>query len=265
MQTIAGKNRIQRCLTGFEGAPVAAIAIGVGQTPATDTDVSLEYEIARAGVTTASVDQVTGEVIYKAIIPEEFSGTIYEVGTWSQFNESDDDDTLLLTFEPEYELWSTGTYTQGDSRIGEYGLTFSTSVALTATLYDLSIDISDVLDSDTFSVALSADASVGTVELRLQNDDTNYLSYTMTPAVGYQIINFRRADMTLVGQVDDTDLSTAAVVITPTAATNLTMDGLRISRTGSTEAVLVSRTVLSTPLTKRADMPMEFEYRMDVI
>lgn len=265
MQTIAGKNRIQRCLTGFEGAPVAAIAIGVGQTPATPADTSLEYEIARAGVVTASVDQVTGAVIYKAVIPEEVSGTIYEVGTWSQFNESDDDDTLLLTFEPEYELWSAGEYTQGNSRIGEYGLTFSADGPLTAKLYDLSIDMSDVLDSDVLSVALNADASVGTVELRLQNDDENYLSYTMTPEAGYQIINFRRGDMQEVGTVDDSDLQTAAVVITPTAATSLTMDGLRISRTGSTEAVLVSRTVLGTPLVKRADMPMEFEYRMDVI
>lgn len=263
MITTAGKNAVQQSLTGFAGSPVGALAIGVGTTPETADDAALDYEIARASVTVSSVDQVSGAVLYKAVIADEVSGTIYELGAWQDALD-DDAEPLLLTFEPGLELWTVGDYTQGSSRIGEYGMTITTSAAVESRLYDLSLDLSSLLSMDEVAVALTADANVGTVELRLMSDDTNYISYVMNPAVGYQIIRFLRGDMTQVGVPDMENINTASLIITPTGATTLTMDGLKVSRSAQAN-VLVSRTVLDNPIVKKADLPLELEFRMDVV
>ena len=263
MITNAGRTAVQQSLTGFFGAPVGALAIGVGTSPETVDDTTLDYEIGRAMVNVSSVDQISGAVIYKATIPEDVSGTVHEMGAWTNVSDTGDAEPLLLTFEPGSELWTAGDYTQGNSRIGEYGLTISASTQIESRLYDLALDLSSLLDMDEVSVALNADASVGMVELRLMTDDTNYIAYTMSPAVGYQIIRFLRGDMAKVGSPDMENLTTASVIVTPTAQTSLTMDGLKVSRS-SERNVLVSRSVLATPVVKKAGMPLELEFRMDV-
>lgn len=258
MITTQGKGAILRSISGG-GTPIAAIAVGVGQTAEALTDTALVYEIHRAPVVIASVDQTAGEVIYKAIIPEEVSGTVYELGAWSDYNLSDDAEPLLLTFEPESELWSVGTYVNTNSRIGEYGL----QVTGTSTLYGLGMDLSVVLPTDVLSMAFYVNAGVTKVELRLGNDNTNYLSYSINnPTVGYNIVSFNRSAMTSMGVVDDESLSQAQLVVT---GGNVVMDGLKINKATPSDRILVSRKVLTTPFVKQADISMEVEYRLDIL
>jgi hypothetical protein len=252
MLTNLGKIEILRSTAGLSDTPVGAIAVGVGTTPAAVTDEALEYEVYRVPVAISSADQSTGTIIYKAILPESLAGIITEVGAWTG-RDVNEGSSVLLTFEPGVEDWAGGTWTTVNAKIGEQALVVNGGVELTDVMLDLSgLDPADTLDWSVYSAAAQ------TITTTLYSDDSNYVQFSSPVAAGRSVIKTQWNSVSVTGSPDVESITRVAITTTGP----VTLDGLKSSITNDYNNVLVSRSLVN--LTKRFDIPMEIELRINV-
>jgi archaellin len=102
--------------------------------------------------------------------------------------------------------------------------------------------------------------------LRFVTSAGNYFQTSIaTPASGtYTIASVLKSAFTTTGSPDWSNITQVDIVVTSTAGGigSIDFDGVRIEDTDANqeESVLVSRSILGSPLVKTADLPLDIEY-----
>lgn len=123
MLTTQGKTLVKRYLSGLAPSFIQTIGVGIGNTAAQSSDTRLEFETQRYPVLISYITN-SDKLIFKASIPEELSGVIYECGIFSYDTnpQSGVFSGQNIAFFTESENWSTNsgslTYSATDSRWG---------------------------------------------------------------------------------------------------------------------------------------------------
>lgn len=270
--TNVGKNAIIKYLAGIDGNFGQNIKVGIGQVAADVSDTELSFEIASAPVYTIFPDYANTLLIYKARLEDLDAADIYEVGlsTGLASLESGSNSTVVSTFDSASEMWSGGTWAS-PSRIGADSLKIGVAAASsnTATLDGVYIDLDGYLPTDEFELAYSAsNASITSLVVRMYTDSSNYFSYAIPAlAAGFGVVKFTKSKMTPNGSPLWSEITRIGITATTnSAASSVQLEGLRIDRQEdyANSDILVSRSVLSTPVKKVAGAPLDIEYTLDI-
>lgn len=274
--TTVGKQQILRLLCGLTGVFGESFAFGTGPTAPSVADTNLEFETTRAVVDLRSPDYVNGKVTFKASLPANFVGAIYEVGMWTaaEQNNSAGVSRMILSFDPVFEQYTSGTYTTTNARFGAEALTLTATASqtVTASLLNLLLDFSVYSNNDVFKMAYyRRDTNSATLRVRFKTDATNYYTVTVTPTAGagYKIVSFTKANAVATGAPSWSNIVEIEVaVIAGAGGTGVVdFDGIRINDLDSFtgQMMLISRSALSTPITKSAGLPLDVEYSLKVV
>lgn len=251
-----------------------AVGLGIGSASETLGDKRLAFETIRADVTLVTYDYVNDRLIFKASVPAEYGGKIYEVGLWSLSSDNmagPYGSRNIITFDST-DVWSAGTLDATNARVGVDALRLSpaTSSTVTATKSDILLDFSGNSSSDSFMLAFYANNSfTANVKVRFKTDASNYYEFTVTsPPSGYNIVGLTKSAATVTGTPNWSTINTVEVSATSTAGGGAVVDfdALRIEDTDSynPDYVLVSRKVLTVPITKVVGKVQEIEYSLAV-
>lgn len=292
-----GKRYLTQYLAGQSSSNLKDIALGVGKAAATVNDTQLGFEFYKSPVTMSSIDiqtsSITGittyGVVYKTTIPVDIAGKINEVGLYPGISLSSTDyaSNSLSTFE-DNQSWvdSAGAYattvTTPVPSIGTYYLQMTAPSSQTKNyFYDINIDVSGYSALDSLTVAYyQSDTNLDYVFARMYDSNDNYYEirytgeapspYETTP--GYKIrsltLNNLYSSGFGSGAPDQTSIVKISVGVKAKAsgATTVLFDGLRINDEDAfrTDYGLISRSVLTTPVTKYLGKQMVVEYRLGI-
>src|SRR5688572_7298790 len=112
MITVDGKVHIKRYLAGFVPAIAQSIAFGLGSAAESVNDTKLQFEVGRTEILLVSYDFVNNKLIFKANVPEDFGGKIYEAALYSTPSNvaaGDSGSRILTTFDSATEDWVDAT------------------------------------------------------------------------------------------------------------------------------------------------------------
>lgn len=271
MITDAGKVFIKR----YMGVAAGAISVGVGDTPESNSDSRLDFELVRVPIIVTDYDFINDELVFKAELDEDISGEIREIGVWtSEVNAAagNQESKILTTFDLETEDWDTSSFDGTHTRIGTTSLlhTPAASGSLSSVMTGSTIDFIDYTSSDEFILAYYvANSNCASVAVRLRTDDANYYEHVITsPAVGYYVERVNIGSAVATGAPDWADINEVEVVTTATAAgaAEVHYDGLRIEDIDSIdpEYGLIARHVLLTPVEKKEGIIKDIEYSISV-
>ena len=274
MITDLGRLHIKRFLAGHVGVIADSVAFGLGSTAASTGDTRLNFEFERAAVTLVSYDFINDRLVFKAEMPEEVGGTVYEVGIWSTEQDSRDGgygSKIISTFDSDTEDWVGGTFTT-TARVGDDALLLAPLASATANalLEDVALDLSGYSDADRFLLAYNVgNANTSAVRFRFLTDSSNYFTYTITaPSAGYKISDLAKSAAVVTGTPDWAEINSlqVEVVATGTGSASVTLDGLRIedTDTNNPDYVLVARQVLGIPFQKEEGRTQEVEFSLAV-
>lgn len=272
--TTRGKGLILRYLAGNIGIFAGAIAAGSGATAATLTDTKLEFEFARGAVNLAAANVPAGTVVFKASIPMDTSGIIYEMGLYPFIRQTETEyaGQVFVGFDSTLEELSGGGANTVNYRIGSdsYSVTAAASASTTATAAATRGNFGGYSGDDSFSLAYFInDANTASIRVRLYVDATNYFTYTVTPAttVGYKVTDWNKSAFVATGTPLWDNINYADFTITAGAAgaTTVQLDGLRVNDSDLyPDYALVSRAILPAPINKLPGEQMDIEYVLEV-
>lgn len=252
-----------------------SIAFGISGVAESLADSDMRFEFARADVSLVSYDFVNDLLVFKAELPQDMSGIVYEVGLFS--SETDPgagvyNSRMLATFDSDSETWTTGTYQTTNARVGPDSLRLApaASATSTSTWSDILLDLSGYSNADTFALAMFVGGvAPASVAIRFKTDSANYYTWTIpTPALGYVFLTAAKGTLAATGTPSWANITSIDVVATAAAggAAAVDFDGLRINDMDSDnpEYVLVAREVLATPYTKVEGLIQEIEFNIPV-
>lgn len=275
MITTNGKLQIKRYMAHQVPDIAKSISVGIGAISESVAHTALQFEIGRADIKLISYDYVNNKLVFKASIPQELSGKIYEIGLWSQAMSTaagEYHSRLLTTFDSASEVWSAGTYQTANARVGIDSLRFtpSASATVSAILNDVFIDFSGNSGADTFNVAYyNSNANVANFKIRFKNDASNYYTITVTsPATGYQISTVAKSAATVTGTPSWATIAAIEVEVVAGAggSASIDFDGVRVEDTDTLDPsyVMVARELLVSPVTKVAGRVQDIEFSIPV-
>lgn len=279
MITDEGKIWIKRFMAGQVPAIASSIAFGIGDSAETVGDERLHLEIDRSDIVLTSYDFVNDKLIFKAPIPDFYSGKIYEVAIYSTPENSSAGNfgsKLISSFDEDSEEWITDgvepVYVVTPARVGGDALrhTAPLSTTVSSVLTDLEVDLSGNSDSDIFLVAINnTNTNAANVKVKLKTDDSNYYTLTITtPVAGYSINEITKGAAAATGSPSWADINSIEVTNTANASGTSTVDfdALRIEDTDTInpDYVLVAREVLPVPYVKQEGMVQDIEYSLDI-
>lgn len=275
--TLNGKNFIKRYLAGQVPAIGKSIAFGIGGKAEVNTDLALQFEVARADVNLTSYDFINDRLIFKATIPDQFIGTIYEVGLFSSAASALNSNFTSQTisgFDSTKEFWTDGagnasTYTTANARVGGDWLVLSPATTATAkAVRNIALNFASNNGSDYFTLAFNVGSNVANVKLRFAVDGTNYYEYTATsPTAGYNLLQIPKNSFTATGTPNWANITAAQVSATATGSgsASVNFDGIRIdSVQNDTDYVMISRELLASPFVKEVGKAQEIEFTLNV-
>lgn len=280
MITVEGKLHIKRYLAGFVPSIAESIAFGLGDKVEADTDTKLQFEVDRTDITLVSYDFVNNRLIFKAPVPEEYGGTIYEVALYSadaNIAAGDFGSNIITTFDSATEDWTkvsdgTDSAFSTTARIGANALrqTPIASGSSTDALKELVLDLSGYSAADKFVLAFtSGNTFTSSINVKFYTDTSNYYQVNFgTPTTGYKIVEVAKGAAVATGTPDWSNITEIRVTTNSTAGGSATVDvdGLRIddADTVSADYVMVSRELLSTPYVKQEGMTQDIEFALAV-
>lgn len=290
MITTEGKLHIKRYMAGYVPAIARSFAMGTGTTAELVGDRSLAFETINTSIALTSYDFVNDKLIFKAGIPDDYIGKIYEVGLYSL--ESDPvggqyGSRVISTFDSGSERWidpATGilspytTLPIDDAgavhRVGLDALLHTPALSATQTsaLQDAGLDFSENSAADEFIFSLNvANTNTASVEYRFMTDASNYYRFVITTPVttaGYKIITAAKSTATVVGSPNWNNVSEIRVLTTSkaTGASSVAHDAIRMEDRdySNLDYILVARKVLATPITKIAGKAQDVEFSLDI-
>lgn len=266
--TTAGKKAVLEYVAGYQKNLVGSLAVGVGTTAANVADKILAFEVSRQPVFATTIDYATSAVIFRAQIPASEEIIIQELGAYSSDNDASTYGSMLLLDFGTLDAWSAGTFSATNSRIGQaLRLTSPASTTSESVLPDLNLDLSGYSDLDQFVAAIRANNGlVASVDFQFRTDASNYYTWTITsPATAvYATPSATKGSLTATGNPSWANITAIAVRVTSTSGGvgNIDFDGLRIEDVDANreESVLISRSILGSPVTKAVDVPLDIEY-----
>ena len=272
--TTEGKRLIQRYLAGQAADIGGAIGLGVGETAATVGDARLTFEVDRAIVSLKNVDYTNSLIVFKTSIPQEVVYKIYEAGLWSTNINSVNTEfssKLLTNFNLDIESWTnvvvdtTIARTSATSVRIDAGSNLTTSPRL---MVDCSFNGYSV--SDSFLLAFQKiNANITDIALTFENETGGSFKFNKSIAalpIGYNVLAFDKGNFTAAGIVSWDAITKIGVDVKASATAGyVILDAIRIEDvdTINLDYALVSRSVLSTPLTKTNIAPMDIEYALE--
>lgn len=277
MITTKGKLHLKRFLSMQVGTIAGSIGFGLGAVAEDVDDTRLQFEVDRQDLRLISYDYTTDRLIFKTEIPAQYAGTIYETALYNLSVDNAGGGRLISPFDSTgFETWLTSgspaTFTTTGSRIGSDALSHTppTSGTTTSSLGSLAVDLSSFLSSDEFTLASNyINNFVASTSIRMMTDASNYYEFVIShKAPGYRISNFTKGSAIVTGSPDWARITYIEVSTTATSSSSadIAYDGLRIDRTANdtSELILISREVLSTPYVKENGKSQEIEFVMDV-
>lgn len=284
-----GKRYITQYLAGQSNTNLKDIALGVGSTAATVNDTQLGFEFYKSPVSMSSIDIQTSPltgvstygVVYKTTVPVDVAGIINEVGLFPAVSLSSTDyaSNSISTFE-DNQSWtdSTGAFapttTNPFPKIGTSYLSIGAAASQTKEyFYNFNIDVSGYSALDSLTLAYyQSDTNLDYVFVRMYDSSNRYyeIRYAGDLSVGYKVksltLNNLYSSGFGVGTPDQTSIVkiSCGVKAKGSGATAALFDGMRINDEDSfrTDYGLISRSVLSNPITKSLGKQMVVEYRI---
>lgn len=278
--TDRGRGLILRYLAGNIGTFAGAIAVGSHTTPPAVTDTRLGFEFARGAITLGAANVPARQVVFKATIPMETSGVIYEMGLYPFIRQTDTEyfGQVYLGFDTNLEELTGGGVNTVNYRIGtdSYEATAAASTATATTSTTITAgqargNFGGHGPSDVFSLAYFLnDANTASIRVRLYVDNLNYFEYTISPGAitGYRVTDWEKGAFVATGTPSWENITYADFTITAGTggATTVQLDGLRVTDTDVyPDYGLVSRAVFATPIIKRPGEQMDVEYALEVV
>lgn len=273
--TTEGKRLILRYLAGQSPSLGGAIGLGVSGVAATVNDVALGFEIERVGVDLKNADYTNNVVLFKGTIDQDATFTIYEAGLWSTASNilsGEFDSRLITTFDTDLEEWTNATLDTSANRTSIDAIKVSAAISSTTqTRLDVDMDLSGYSANDTFFLAFSKpNNNITTIKLIFE-DVISGGSVSLTKTVsslptGYNVLAFRKGDFTATGTISWDSITRMGFDVTAGGTAGyVILDGLRVEDldTPNQDFVLVSHTILSSPLAKTNTAPMDVEYALD--
>ncbi len=273
--TTEGKRLILRYLAGQSPSLGGAIGLGVSSVAATVNDVIMGFEIERIPVSLKNADYTNNVVLFKGTIEQDAEFKIYEAGLWSTAANNlsgEFDSRIITTFDLDLEGWTNVTVDTTANRTGPDAVRVDAgSSATTQSRLDVDMELSGYSANDTFYLAFSkANNNIASIKLIFE-DVVSGGSLSLTKTVsslptGYNILAFRKGDFVASGTISWDSITRMGFDVTATATAGyVILDGLRIEDldTPNQDFVLVSHTVLSSPLVKTNTAPMDVEYALD--
>lgn len=280
MLTNEGKNHIRRFLAGYTPLLAQSVAVGIGNRAEVATDAALQLEVARSQIESTYYDFVNNDLIFKAAVPTEFSGKIYEVGIYSLETDPSSGEFSsrnLVTFDSATEDWakSDGSYSDyatANARVGDDALTISpaASGSITNYLKEIELDLSGYSSADAFVFAYNnANSDTSSLRFRFLTDATNYYDFILTEqTAGYKIVEVTKGSAVATGVPSWTNITEIQVTVNSGAggAAVVDFDAIRIEDkdAAALDYILVARKVLATPVTKLAGVAHDIEFPLDV-
>ena len=265
--TDAGKEHILRYLAGQESQLAGAIAVGIGEQAAAGTDTKLALEVARGGVTLSSPNS-TGKITFKSFIDDDREIKIYECGLFSD-NVISGDDTTLFTFSASDEYdWTNAAIQTSNSRYGGSSLYVNATggSTKTASTEDPGFSLSDLTDGNyTLAVSgLSTNVAQSSIKLIGTDSTSVTLNFTLGASYSTALVAVSQSQLATIRSWDE--ISKVEFKMTSTASAGSLYVDLVTLRNDISDIsdTLVSRSVLSTPITKKPGVGFEVEYNLDV-
>ena len=286
-----GKRYLTQYLAGQSNTNLKDIALGIGSTAATVNDTQLGFEFYKSPVSMNSIDIQTSSstglstygVVYKTTLPVDVAGIINEVGLFPSISLGSTDyaSNSISTFE-DNQSWadSTGAYpasvTTPFPKIGTSYLSIGAgSSQLKEYFYNFNIDVSGYSALDSLTLAYyQSDTNLDYVFVRMYDSNNNYyeIRYSGELSVGYKIksltLNNLYSSGFGLGTPDQTSIVkiSCGVKAKSSGATAALFDGMRINDEDSfrTDYGMISRSVLTTPITKSLGKQMVIEYRLGI-
>jgi len=284
-----GKRYLTQYLAGQSTTNLKDIALGVGSTAATVNDTQLVFEFYKSAVSMNSIDIQTNTltgittygVVHQTTIPVDVSGVINEVGLFPSvtLGTTDYASNSISTFE-DNQSWtdSSGAYpsavTTPFPKIGTSYLSIGANASQSKEyFYNINLDVSGYSALDSLTLAYyQNDTNLDYVFVRMYDSNNNYyeIRYPGESSVGYKIKSLTLNNLYSSGLGSGTPDQTAIVKIScgvkskSSGATAALFDGMRINDEDSfrTDYGMISRSVLSNPITKSLGKQMVVEYRI---
>lgn len=284
-----GKRFLTNFIAGNTSFNNKDIALGIGNTAATELDTRLDFEFYKVPVTFGSIDIQWDEstssyiytVIYSAKIPASTTGKIKEVGLYpngtgeTSFYNSE----MINAFDDQTQWTNLGNAADISSlysRIGSNTVSWGTSSSAPSE-YKYAISNKDFSGySVNDSLALSfyqADNFLNKIRIKFYSSSNEYYYIDLTPnsTEGYDIQSLTLSNL-FSNKVGDANLSLIneiGIEIYPESAQDTTVyfDALRINDEDTYDANygIISRSVLSGDgLNKIAGRSVDIEYRLQL-
>jgi hypothetical protein len=284
-----GKRYLTQYLAGQSNSNLKDIAIGVGSTAATVNDTQLGFEFYKSPVSMNSIDIQTSSstgvstygVVHKTTIPVDVAGIINEVGLFPSVSLGSTDyaSNSISTFE-DNQSWvdSLGAFptttTNPFPKIGTSYLSIGANSSQSKEyFYNFNIDVSGYSALDSLTLAYyQSDLNLDYIFVRMYDSSNRYyeIRYSGDLTTGYKIKSLTLNNLYSSGFGSGTPDQTAIVKIScgvkakSSGATSVLFDGMRINDEDSfrTDYGLISRSVLTNPITKSLGKQMVIEYRI---
>lgn len=295
MITKFGKRFLTDFIAGNTSFARRDIALGIGNTAATENDTKLEFEFYRLPVTLGSInieDNGSGGfnyyAIYKTTIPQDISGVISEIGLYPGERTSTNsyDSKFITSFENNYtwldssnnspQLKANNTSEPFLSKIGEHMVQFDVAQSTSKEYINsiVNIDLSGYSVNDSLTIAYKKkDNNLTKIRVKLYSSDTQYYYGDFTPSSGtgdkIQSISMSSvfSNVSTIAP-DPTNITKIGIEVTAGAggATTVYFDGIRINDEDTFDPAygLISRSILTTPLQKPSGRPVDIEYKLQL-
>jgi len=271
--TTRGRGLILQHLAGSIGTFAGVLVAGTSQVAPVISNTKLGFEFMRAPVSVSAAEIATNKVIYKATMPLNDAGIVYEIGLYPELRTTASDyaGQVFIGFDPILEGLTGGTLNTVNYRVGVDSYTVNAAVSASTTVLAGSTrgNFGIYSGTDTFSLAYFLnDANTSSILVRLKVDNANFFTYTINTntTIGYQVSDWNKNAFVSTGTPSWDNINNAEFIVTARAsgATVVQLDGLRINDNDIyPDYALVSRAVLGTPIIKGRGEQMDIEYALE--
>lgn len=317
MITKFGKRFLTNYLAGNVGFAEKNIALGIGSSAESDLDSRLNFEFfkfpiqfgsidietngtespitARDGETTIAPGDTLYSVVYKAVIPQDVSGIISEIGIYpsSGLSANRFSGKMIALFE-DVSSWNlvggsgnpelTASAEGKQARVGNTTAKISNNGLSTSIEYLTYIPATDFSgysknDSITFSY-ITEDTNLIKINVKLYTLDPNdYYLLEFSSAsgtiedggtwltIGNKIHSVLLSELQSYGSPDIANINAIGIEVVCSSEgspSTVYLDALRINDEDTFDPIngMISRSVLASPITKSAGQQLDLEYRL---
>jgi hypothetical protein len=283
--TTNGRKMILEYLSGARTNWAADMSIGALPTTPTISDTQLNFETARYPVTLKSFISANSSdpdlIVVRSVLPSELYANIYEVGLYavnnSSFSNSTRNNVILSDFS-NLNYWSTSSGTTTTNPFVPQGLVSprigptSINISQSTTYLNSSLNIGFLHYSNIDSLQLLvSNTTAGTITVTLTDISGKQQSmlFTATNNTGYSILS-NLFDQTTSGS-NYTAISNFNTIVGISISTDsnasLILDAIKAASANelAIEECIVSKSVLSTPIPKNPNIPLDIEYYVELL